>query len=132
MGKHLPEVVPDAAGRPLFSFRGNHRLRPGHYCSRKAGKSGNMPFFQLLSFRGFGRVSGGSPRVQRLPASRLAQYRVDQVQRRGGQVVPHELGNVFCADMYFVYQLTFEGYRAIVATASAAQIGHLLVKCLAD
>ena len=66
------------------------------------------------------------------PASRLAQYRVDQVQRRGGQVVPHELGNVFCADMYFVYQLTFEGYRAIVATASAAQIGHLLVKCLAD
>ena len=38
MGKHLPEVVPDAAGRPLFSFRGNHRLRPGHYCSRKAVK----------------------------------------------------------------------------------------------
>ena len=65
-GIHLPESVPVAPGRTLFSFlRGNHRLHPGHYCSRKAGKSGNMPFSSLLSnCCGLGRFHCGNLFVQ--------------------------------------------------------------------
>nr|DAO80378.1 MAG TPA: Radical SAM superfamily [Caudoviricetes sp.] len=111
VGKHLPEVVPDAAGRPLFSFRGNHRLRPGHYCSRKAGKSGNMPFFQLPSFCGSACASGCGFCVQRFAPTWLPKYSVDQIQRRCGEVVPYKIRNLRRVDMYFVHQLAFLGWR---------------------